>query len=355
MKIVFVLGTKAQFIKSKYVLANLIDHGFKILIIDTGQHYEITKEELKRSLKDFEYIKISNNTNNISKVSEMLFWFIKIIFKKEKNLNLNAEYCIIHGDTISTLIGLIWAKKNKLKIVHLEAGLRSFNFFKPFPEEIIRVIVSKYSDVLCVDNAKAEQNINKYIKTKKIIKISRNTIYDSVAFLLSNNSIIKNNVLSITIHRTENIYSKKKLFKLVDLITEISSRFDFDEINWYCHDITKTALKRNKLENILQNNNVFLKDLLPHDEFICELFKSRFVITDGGSIAEECSILSISTIIWRDVIENYNYLNSNVILSEYDKSKIFNFMESSQKVIKLEPLSVGPSEEFVKNFIKIVI
>ena len=180
MTLIYVLGTKAQFIKCKFILKYLHDAGYNLLILDTGQHKEITSKELENVEFSYEFVSLSNNSKNISRIIGMFFWFFKIVLNY-KMLNLkNVSYCMVHGDTLSTLIGLIFGKRNRLKIIHLESGYRSNNLLKPFPEEIVRNIVSKYSDILVVDGDEQLNNVKKYIDNKKIIKISRNTIYDSV-------------------------------------------------------------------------------------------------------------------------------------------------------------------------------
>ena len=127
-KIAYVLGTKAQFIKSKFILSNLVKNGFELTIIDTGQHKELTSRELESFASNYKYIKLTKNTKNISKISSMILWFIKIVISKHKVvLDPDLKYCLVHGDTISTLLGLIYSKRNNLNTIHIESGYRSNN------------------------------------------------------------------------------------------------------------------------------------------------------------------------------------------------------------------------------------
>lgn len=353
-KILYVLGTKAQFIKSKFILENLIKNNFKIYILDTGQHKEITSSELNYFKNNFEYISISENKKNISSIFSMINWFIKIIFSANKIDKLkDVKYCLIHGDTISTLIGLIIGKKNNLQVVHIESGLRSYKWFKPFPEEIIRTIVTRYSDILSVDSEEAENNIRKYRDKKKIIRLSRNTIYDSVVMTLRDEKHTNNDTLIVTIHRTENIYNKKRLKSLVSLLSKLKNENLFSEIEWYCHDITINALERNKLVESLNNIDVGLNKLLLHDDFINKIYSSKAVITDGGSIAEECSIMNLRTVLWRDVVENKEYLNNNMLLSKYNHDEILHFLKEVYDNNKILLNDTSPSQEFVEQLISL--
>jgi UDP-N-acetylglucosamine 2-epimerase (non-hydrolysing) len=353
-EILYVLGTKAQFIKSKFILENLIKYDFKIFILDTGQHKEITSSELNYFKNNFEYISISNNKKNISSIFSMIIWFTKVIFSNNKiNTLKNGKYCLVHGDTISTLIGLIVGKKNNLEVVHIESGLRSFSWFKPFPEEIIRTIVTRFSDILSVDSKEAERNVGKYQTKKKIIRLSRNTIYDSVVMTLNDEKRIESNNLIVTIHRTENIYNKKRLKSLVSLLIKLKKENLYSEIEWYCHDITINALERNNLIMLLKSNDVHLKKLILHDDFINKIYSSKAVITDGGSIAEECSIMNLRTVLWRDVVENKEYLNDNMLLSKYNHDEIVYFLNKVSNSNKISVDKISPSQQFVEQLMSL--
>lgn len=352
-KMVYVLGTKAQFIKCKHILENLISKNIKIVILDTGQHKEFTTKELGESGLIYEYINISKNKSNVSSIYTMVVWFIKICFSlKNKHPLGNVSFCMVHGDTISTLVGLLYAKFNRYKTVHLESGYKSFNLFKPFPEEIIRNIVTKYSDFLIVDGKTQLNNVAKYKDKKKIIEIPRNTIIDSLNQLNPKDPIDLKNNLIVTVHRTENIYYKKKILLLIELLNEIQIKYNFDNINWFCHDVTLNAIRKFKLEELIKKNNIKLKNLIPHSLFVSELRSSKLIITDGGSIAEECSILGLNTIIWRDVVENEEYLNEHVILSKYNFETIFNFLKVTKNRRNDFQKFESPSEELVKQLVE---
>jgi UDP-N-acetylglucosamine 2-epimerase (non-hydrolysing) len=351
--IAYVLGTKAQFIKTKFVLKNFIENGYEILIIDTGQHREITSKELQKFGQELNYYNLASNQANVSSIPGMIYWFFKIaLISKVKIENNNLEYCIIHGDTVSTLIGLIFAKRNNLKTFHIEAGHRSKNWLKPFPEEIIRSVVTKYSNIIAIDDEKLIKNLSSNTK-QKIISLKRNTIYDTLIDNIKDVKILKNNDLTVTIHRTENIYNKKKLKSFVDLLVLISKSNNFENIKWYCHDITMKKLVKHKYDQILYKFDIKLKDLIPHDKFVEVLINSKAVITDGGSIAEECFIMNQNTVIWRDIVENKEYLNDNVILSNYEQSAVINFFENLSITYPEVTENYSPSKDLVTQFLAI--
>ena len=104
---------------------------------------------------------------------------------------------------------------------------------------------------------------------------------------------------------------------------------------------------------MLKKNNIHLKKLIPYKEFINILYSSKAVITDGGSIAEECSILGITTVLWRDVEEKMEILNNNVFLSRYKNDEIIKFLQNKSKRLSDLNNYESPSFELVKKIINL--
>ena len=125
-----IIGTKAQLIKMVPILKGLKERSMGFNLIDLGQHSLITQDLRKEfGLDEPNYFLFKGK--NISTIPQAILWIIKIFFKSlsaswiKKELFLNRSgVCLIHGDTLSTLIGLYLAKRSKLKTAHIEAGLR---------------------------------------------------------------------------------------------------------------------------------------------------------------------------------------------------------------------------------------
>ena len=172
-KIYFFIGTKAQAIKCM-PLVNFLstECNVSVEIINSGQHTKITENNFRDFDKNVTYKKMFFQTKeNISKYSSGFIWILKFIFKylffrTLKNKIIIKKYiCVIHGDTVSTLMGLLWAKRNSCTVLHLESGLTSMSIFNPFPEEIIRMITSRFSDILiCFDPNSYKRLAKKYRK-----------------------------------------------------------------------------------------------------------------------------------------------------------------------------------------------
>lgn len=339
-KIFFFIGTKAQALKC-ISLIKFLHNKHDVIIIDSGQHRKILDSIYSDSGLRIKRYYLSNNRENISTYKSGLIWFFKLLITtlSDRTFNKTKSICIIHGDTGSTLLGLIWAKKNNMRAMHLESGLTSNKILDPFPEEIIRRIVARFSNILiCFDNQSFLNLINNYQSNKKFIKqVSENTISE---LLNTDNVEHDSKLITVTMHRTENLISKKNFKQFVQMLNELSNEY---RINWYLHEPTENYLNKYKVH---LSKNIFTLPLLKHSDFITELKKSAFVITDGGSIQEECYFLKIPTIIWRKNTERPYALNENMLVSKFDIQKSYQFIDANiNKFLVLEELNFNPSEE----------
>jgi len=340
--IYFFIGTKAQMIKCEPLISYInINSNTKVTLINSGQHKELVKKIITK-IDGVNEIKLFRNTKDITSYIKGIVWIISFVFYelifKNKNLNIsNQSICVVHGDTVSTLLGSLWAKKHNLQLLHLESGLTSNNWFNPFPEEIIRFFVSKISDILICFDDKSNKYLHKRFSDKLIFQASENTIFDTI----SNEPIeIDNELITVTLHRTENLVNIKRMKNFINLLNILSKDF---KVVWYLHEPTKNSIKRFKLQ---LSNSIFTKDLITHKEFLNEIKKSSYVITDGGSIQEECYILQKNTLIWRKKTEREYALNNNMLITNFDLENSLNFItqhkiesQNSNKPIK------NPSKE----------
>ena len=178
-KIFYIVGNRPQFIKLAPLLNeakknNKIDN----FILHTGQHYDegmsdIFFKEMKIENPDF-HLKLKT-TNHGSQTAEMLDGIEKILLK------IKPDIVIVFGDTNSTLAGSLAASKLKIKICHIESGLRSYN--KNMPEEINRIVTDAISDYLFCPTAKAIQNLKSEGKTLNVF-LSGDIMLDSINFYI---------------------------------------------------------------------------------------------------------------------------------------------------------------------------
>ncbi|SVE15550.1 uncharacterized protein METZ01_LOCUS468404, partial [marine metagenome] len=139
-----IIGTRAQIIKMAPVMKELEKRGIDYNFIFLAQHKETMYEIMAQfGIKKPDII-IGDTGKDITNVKDMIFWSFRVIiysFFKSKMIFRDDKHgvVLIHGDAPPLFLGALMAKRQGLKVAQVEAGLRSFNYFKPFPEEITRV------------------------------------------------------------------------------------------------------------------------------------------------------------------------------------------------------------------------
>lgn len=343
------LGTTAEFIKLAPVIKELKKRRINFRLITSGQtqiHFEdfisyLGKLQPYYSLKD---------KANKSSIFHFFVWAVKTFFQflmflkhdlpsKDKK----CAYILVHGDTVSALIGALVARIIGIKVAHIESGLRSFNFFEPFPEEICRFIISKISDFHFCPNNWAVKNL----KGEKGVKINtnQNTFIESFIWALKlhteNNLKIKGRYFVLVVHRQEHvIFSKQKTVRILKHV------FNSIPKNVTCvfliHELTKSLLSSGLKENILERLGVKFVPRQTFTNFVNLLEKAEFIITDGGTNQEEAYYLGKPCLILRNVTERIEGLNENAIISSDNKSIIQQFIKN-YKIHKRQPVSLESS------------
>jgi UDP-N-acetylglucosamine 2-epimerase (non-hydrolysing) len=350
----FVIGTTAELIKMLPVIKVFSERGADFKIIATGQN-DIRNSDLLRSI-NIDNVDIVLSDKKIRQTAaSLLFWFIKtlvggfFVLRKEFRQNDNKNsIVIVHGDTVSTLMGGILTKAHRLKLAHVEAGLRSFNLLRPFPEELDRVLVSRMADIHFCPNEWAVGNIKR--RNRLVVNTESNTLIESLQLALEQNTnaeytkLINNRSYFIFVaHRQENLYNEGLMRFLIDKLFEVSE-------NKHCvfvvHDPTEVALKKLELyEKIKSNKNITVLPRQPYFNFMQLLSGCDFIITDGGSNQEESYYFGKPCLILRSVTERIEGLEENVVISNNDPNVIDGFVGNYQDHVRpVQKTTVKPSE-----------
>ena len=350
------IGTKAQFIKMAPIMQELQRRSINFNLIDLGQHSLITKN-LREEFGIKEPDIYLSKDGNISCLSKGIIWIIRLIFKGfnaawvRKEVFLNQEgVCLIHGDTASTLLALYLAKRARIKVAHIEAGLRSHNYLEPFPEELLRVVTMRFSDILFAPSEWAFNNLKEMKIDSKALLMGGNTSYEATLYAINkgiNLGLKFDKFVMVTVHRMENIFSRKKLTVIMDLIYKISKSIPVIFIQ---HPPTIYQLKKFKLQRLLEKEgNIHLFKILSHAHFIHLLNRCEFVITDGGSIQEEAFYLGKPCLLLRNRTERAEGLGENVLLCGFSFRRIEYFLNNYVKFVRKNRINenLNPSKEII--------
>ncbi len=357
------IGTKAQFIKMAPIMHVLAAKGLPYNLIDLGQHSEITdKLRLEFGLKNPD-VRLGEG-GDANTVLTGLNWgggvikkgFLK--YQAKKNIFLNQKgICLIHGDTASTLLALYFAKIAGIKTAHIEAGLRSFNYLEPFPEEVIRMAVMKYSDMLFAPSKWSFENLKRMGLGEKAYLLPANTSLESARYSLNKKQPLGLDLEKfalVTVHRMENIFFKRRLEYVIDLIAKASCDLPVVFIR---HAPTIARLKKSGLQERLNGiKNVHFLNITSHAHFIHLLDKSEFVVTDGGSIQEEAFYLNKPCFLLRQYTEREYGLGGNAVLSKFSYPARDAFLKTYQDFKRKTDIdfTLKPSEEILNRILNFV-
>jgi len=320
----FFIGTEAELIKMTAVIKFFQEKKVPFKIISSGQN------DLSKSVM-LKYLHIKAVDINLTKkqVSQtpygLISWFLKTTFrglfvlgKEFRQLDKAKTWMIIHGDTVSTLMGAIIGRVYGLKIGHVEAGYKSSRLFYPFPEELDRTLSSYLSDVLFCPYTSIGHNALRI--NKKKVNTFYNTSIDSlhIAMKIAPKSKLIRNLRNkkyfiFALHRQEALLNKKLVIKLINFLFNLKT-------DLYCvfalHNPTKRLLNDLKLLNrIKRNKKIVVIDRIPYIEYINVLTKSEFIMTDGVGNQQETYYLGKPCLILRNLTEGFEGLNNNAVLS----------------------------------------
>jgi UDP-N-acetylglucosamine 2-epimerase (non-hydrolysing) len=156
----------------------------------------------------------------------------------------------------------------------------------------------------------------------------------------------------VTMHRVENLTSRRRIDQLVSTLERLAAVMP---VRFVLHTPTEEALVRTGLRRRLADAGVQCSGLVPHHEFVRLLAAAPLVITDGGSIQEECALLGVPTLLWRERTERPDGLDANVVLSHYDPAVISAFAEHPDTYRhKPADLDARPSEQILAELCRII-
>ncbi|GBE07676.1 UDP-N-acetylglucosamine 2-epimerase [bacterium BMS3Bbin11] len=351
-----VIGTKAQLIKMAPILYYLQQRNIPYNYISTGQHKEKIDDILANfGLRQPDYALCE--ADDITSIQKMMTWSVRIIWrtirkKKEIFCGDKEGIVLVHGDTLSTLLGAIMGRIAGLKIGHVESGLRSFDLFQPFPEEITRLMTFSLAHYYFCPDDRALQNLKRYSGEK--INTVANTLYDSLRLsnnfpdVLSQSEIPSRQYSIVTLHRHENIYRQNALDRVMRLVEEISKTHF---LLFILHKPTEKKIHQfNWYQRLVENTNIELRERYDYFGFIQLIKNAEFVISDGGSNQEECYYLGKPIILLRKVTERYDGLGENCLLSEYNIERIKEFISTiDDHQFSFKELDVKPSEKIIES------
>ncbi len=351
MKIVSIVGARPNFIKLAPIHTSLKEISEHI-IVHTGQHYDynlskIFFSDLNIPLPDYD---LGVGSESPSKQISQMINKLDDVFSKD-----TFDLVIVYGDTNSTLAGAITANKSKIKLAHVESGLRSFD--KSMPEEINRTLTDHLSDFLfaptdtAINNLKKENIAGRLFNTgdTSVEIINKINIFNK-SKILEKLDIKSNQYLLLTMHRAENTDVKENLIKLIQTMARLKDHC----IIFPIHPRTAHSLeKHDLLGKIKKMSNVKIIDPIGYMDFIFLMKNANKIITDSGGVQKEAYLLKVPCITIRKNTEWIETVKSGGnMLTGLDEDKILDAVENWNNInFKEKFLGDGKSSEIIKDII----
>ncbi len=329
-KILIVFGTRPETIKVAPVIKELkkFPDKFVCQTCITGQHRQMVEPLLKLfDIKpDFD-LNIMRNNQTLEYITTSVINKVSKIIKSE-----NPDYLMIQGDTTTAMAAGLAAYYNRVKIAHVEAGLRTWNKYEPYPEEINRKIIDSVSDLCFAHTEQAKHNLLKEGIEADKIKITGNTVIDALLDVANRRFPVEgtfleripdNNkkIILVTAHRRENF--GKPINDICKAIKEIAGQRDDVYFIYPVHlnpNIQKPVYFH--LDNI---KNILLVNPLEYLEFVYLMKRAFIIMTDSGGLQEESPSLGKPVLVLRDVTERPEAVETGAIeVVGTDTGKIVN-------------------------------
>ena len=326
-KIISVVGARPNFMKVAPIhkAFKKFEEQITHLICHTGQHYDekmskIFFEDLELPQPDF-YLGVGSGSH-AEQTAKVMIEFEKILILEKPDMVL------VVGDVNSTIACSLTAKKLHIKVVHVEAGLRSFDI--EMPEEVNRILTDRISDYLFVTEKSGLENLkHEGVPDKKVFFVG-NVMIDSLIYYLPKADkseihyklgISKGEYVLITLHRPSNVDTNESLEKLVNFLNRLAKE---RKVVFPIHPRTKNNLSKfNLLETL--DNKIILTDPIGYIDFQALTKNAELVVTDSGGIQEETTYLGVQCITLRTSTERPSTVDvgtNQLIGLDLDKAEV---------------------------------
>jgi UDP-N-acetylglucosamine 2-epimerase (non-hydrolysing) len=319
-KILIVFGTRPEAIKLIPVIKQFQKEPvFKIKTCSTGQHKEMLNQVMDIFQTDFN---LDFDLSLMEKNQTLFDLTVKSLSSLKSILNeAQPDLVLVQGDTTTAFTTSLAAFYNKIDVGHVEAGLRSYNNFSPYPEEVNRKFISVLSSLNFAPTIDAKNNLLKEGIDEDKIFVTGNTVIDALMEIKSNyidgnNENLLDKILPdkffdkpfvlITMHRREKFGTM--LAEILDLLKYLS--IENPDLN-FVYPVHLNPNVKAPVEKILKNlPNFFLIPPLDYVKFLYLMSKCLFIMSDSGGVQEECYVFRKPIMVLRDVTERNEAIKS---------------------------------------------
>lgn len=349
--IIFIYGTTAEAIKLGPIVRRLDARGIPYQHWITQQH----TDSLRKAIPEIGFTPpdrvIANGYRGkpLKSPIQMVSWVFDVLRWSARNVRAirrdlpPGSVVIVHGDTMTTVLGTFIGRWLKVPVAHVEAGLRSGDWRHPFPEELDRRIVGRFADIHYVPTEEAAENL---ARRKNVVLTNGNTVKDAVRDAAREDDVPLQQYGLVLLHRFEFISNTPlvaETLRTLDQATDLELRLVVDQYS-------RGAIEQTIADLGLTRFSVMPK--LEHGEFVALLRAARFVVTDSGGIQQEAAVFGIPTLVHRKVSESREGIGTSAVLSGWDQQVLAQFLADHERyrVRDVEP-GASPSDLIVADLV----
>lgn len=363
--ILFVFGTRPEVIKLAPIILELKKYPdkYRVIVCNTEQQKELSNQTLAYfGLKADVNLDCMRENQTLVEIQARILNSIDRVFEHNK-----IDATIVQGDTMTVLCGALASFYRKVPVFHVEAGLRSYDIYEPFPEEIMRQMTSR---VAAMHFAPTEKNKNALLKediSEKIIHVTGNTVIDAL-FCLSEDTMLKarefykeqninitDKLVLITVHRREN--HGERLDRIINAIEQLAQNYKDHTFVIPVHPNPNVKCKI--YERLGNYENIYLLKPLDYPYLVYLMKNAKLILTDSGGIQEEAPSFGCPTLVMRYETERQEGINAGVsVLVGADCDKIISYSSeilskdrNSTRLKAQNPYGNGNSAKIIVKYI----
>lgn len=363
--ILVVLGTRPEAIKLAPVILNLRNSdNYNVLVCNTEQQKELSNQTLSFfGIKADFNLDVMRPNQTLASVQSRILSTLSEVYENNK-----IDATIVQGDTMTVFCGALVSFYNKVPVFHVEAGLRSYNLFEPFPEEAMRQMTARITDLHFAPTIKAKEALLKEGIAENKIFLTGNTVIDALKCLSSDITdiaiknleqkgiVLNDKLVLVTAHRREN--HGERLDNILSAIIKLSKLFPNHQFVIPVHPNPNV---KEKVYNAFKKlTNVILTTPMDYPELVCMMNNAKLVLTDSGGIQEEAPTFGAPVLVMRYETERTEGIEAGFAkLVGADEEKIINeakvilslSKEETRKDGNLNPYGNGKSAEIIREVI----
>ena len=332
--ILFVFGTRPEVIKLAPVILELKKYPdkYNVIVCNTEQQKELSNQTLA-----YFGLKADLNLDCMKPNQSLLEVQTRILTALDKVFTENTiDATIVQGDTMTVLCGALASFYKKIPVYHVEAGLRSYDIYEPFPEEVMRQMTSRVAQINFAPTEKNRQALLKENIADDKIYVVGNTVIDAL-FCLSDDTLnnaksyfenfgikVDDKLVLITAHRREN--HGERIDRILDAIEYLVNKY---KEHTFIIPVHPNPNVKDKIHSRLEKyNNVKLLKPLDYPNLVYLMKNAKLILTDSGGIQEEAPSFGCPTLVMRYETERQEGIDAGVsVLVGADYDKIISYSE----------------------------